>query len=843
MNDGSENEPSDRSKPGYYLKALHTDGNFFSLILNCIPQSVFWKDRNSVYQGCNTVFAKAVGLDDPNEIVGKTDYDLPWPREEADAYLADDRNVIANDTAKRHITEPLLQADGTRLWVDTTKIPLHDDHGNVTGILGIYDDISDRLRAEEALRESEYRYAMAMRAANIGSWDWTISTGELHWSEQIEPMFGFEPGAFGGTYEAFLECVHPDDRQFVIDAVDAAIQLGEGYAIEHRIVWPNGNTRWVSEAGEVYRDDSGTPIRMMGIVQDITERKLAEDALSESRRELETLFSNLPGMAYRCSNDPEWTMAFVSKGCVQLTGYTPEDLINNSTISFGNVIHQDDRWIVWQTVQTAIEKKEPFKLTYRIVTASGEEKWVWEQGQGVFIDDKLIALEGFITDITERKRAEESQKEISQMLKNVLDTIPARVFWKNRKIEFMGCNRLLAEDIGVSSPEEIVGKTDYDISSRERAEAYRADDLEVIESGQPKLGFYERVKTARGVDMWVRTNKIPLRDISGNIIGVLGSYEDITEHKLAEESMAASEARFRAVFEQSPVGIALVEPITLQFQQVNSAFCEMMKRSEEELLSLTVSKITCPEELPRDIKNLEQIASGRDRSMSWDKRYCLPDGSAFTGRVTVVPIRHNGDVAYFLALVEDITEQMRLEQEKKTFYRDTILASTDGKLEICDESSTAPYIENSSVSAEVTDASKVGLARHVIETACRAYGMQEDVLLAFVIAAGEAVTNAVKHAEGGTVYAGQSPEEMWVAVKDYGTGIESLILPSAVLRRGFSTKPSLGLGYSIMLDIADRILLKTDANGTTVVLIKKSAPADASTNNIPDTWLGIKQID
>jgi PAS domain S-box-containing protein len=125
--------------------------------------------------------------------------------------------------------------------------------------------------------------------------------------------------------------------------------------------------------------------------------------LRESRRALSTLMSNLPGMAYRCQNDWERTMEFVSQGCIELTGYSASDLIERRKVSYAQVIHPEDRKPMWDEVQTALEHGVPFQLTYRIRTASGEEKWVWEQGRGVVsAEGTLLALEGFIIDITER---------------------------------------------------------------------------------------------------------------------------------------------------------------------------------------------------------------------------------------------------------------------------------------------------------------------------------------------------------------------------------------------------------------------------------------------------------
>jgi PAS domain S-box-containing protein len=151
-------------------------------------------------------------------------------------------------------------------------------------------------RAVEALKRSEERYALAQRAANIGSWDWDIGRGELVWSEQIEPMFGFGRGEFGATYEAFLECVHSEDRQDVVDSVSACIEEGKNYAIEHRIVWPDGTVRWVSETGDVIRNENGKAIRMVGIVQDITECKNVEARRRLAGRILESLSREVAGL-------------------------------------------------------------------------------------------------------------------------------------------------------------------------------------------------------------------------------------------------------------------------------------------------------------------------------------------------------------------------------------------------------------------------------------------------------------------------------------------------------------------------------------------------------------------
>jgi PAS domain S-box-containing protein len=177
---------------------------------------------------------------------------------------------------------------------------------------------------------------------------------------------------------------------------------------------------WNAVLSPLVEDDE--VVGFLNVTTDATERRAAEKALEESQRALSTLISNLPGMAYRCRNDPHWTMTFVSEGSLDLTGYRPDELIESRRISYGDLIHPEDREMVWKAVQVGVADRKPFQMTYRIVTPDGV-KWVWEQGRGVYSDDgALLALEGFMTDITERvmneqtleQRVDERTQEIEQ---------------------------------------------------------------------------------------------------------------------------------------------------------------------------------------------------------------------------------------------------------------------------------------------------------------------------------------------------------------------------------------------------------------------------------------------
>ena len=144
-------------------------------------------------------------------------------------------------------------------------------------------------------------------------------------------------------------------------------------------------------------------------------RERAQARLAENERKFSSLMNNLPGMVYRCRNDPNWTMGFCSGGCRALTGFDAADLIGNKKTSYADLIHPDDRDTVWRGVQAALAESRPFELTYRIRTATGDEKWVWAHGCAVTGDDGRVTLEGFVTDVTETKVVEDQLRQAQKM--------------------------------------------------------------------------------------------------------------------------------------------------------------------------------------------------------------------------------------------------------------------------------------------------------------------------------------------------------------------------------------------------------------------------------------------
>ena len=227
-------------------------------------------------------------------------------------------------------------------------------------------EISERKDAEEALRQSETRLAEAQRIAHLGNWDWDIKTNELHWSDEIYRIFGLLPQQFGATYEAFLNCVHPDDREYIKTAVNDALTKRKPYTIDHRIVLPNGTVRIVHEQAEVTFDETGNPIRMLGTVQDITELKNAEEerlrmgaaieeAVEERLRLAVVMEQTAEGIMI---TDTDGTIQYINPAFERMTGYMREEIIGEKSVAFRRGEHDES---FYKGIQDTLSRGEVWK--------------------------------------------------------------------------------------------------------------------------------------------------------------------------------------------------------------------------------------------------------------------------------------------------------------------------------------------------------------------------------------------------------------------------------------------------------------------------------------------------
>ena len=266
---------------------LNDTNKLLQNVLDAIPSRVFWKDLDNIYLGCNTKFAGDAGEETVEAVIGKNDFDFPW-KDQAELYRKDDSKVMSSGQGKLNYEEPQTTPDGENIWLETSKIALRKTDGSIYGVLGIYHDITPRKKMEEALKESKEIFAIAETIAHIGSWDWNVEKGKLVWSDELFKIFGVDSRKFKPTVERFIEHVHEDDKQHIIESIDQALENEEiVFDVEHRIVQADGHERFVHNMGYVYRDNSGKSVRMVGAVNDITEQKNAEIKMMTAKDEAE----------------------------------------------------------------------------------------------------------------------------------------------------------------------------------------------------------------------------------------------------------------------------------------------------------------------------------------------------------------------------------------------------------------------------------------------------------------------------------------------------------------------------------------------------------------------------
>ncbi len=251
-------------------EALNEERNLFLTLMDNLPDVIYFKDRESRFTRVNQAQLKQFGLSEPAQAVGKTDFDF-YAAEHAKEAYDDEQEIMRTGQPIVGKEEKETWADGHITWVSTTKMPLRDFLGNVTGTFGISRDITERKQAEEALRRSEACLAVGESLTHTGSWSWDIASGELFWSQEAYRIFGFDPAKDRASFkDTFLARIHPEDRA----RVEAGLQNPSVEdSVEYRIVLPDGSIRFIHDIAYPVTDAAGNTVQRFGVASDVTERK------------------------------------------------------------------------------------------------------------------------------------------------------------------------------------------------------------------------------------------------------------------------------------------------------------------------------------------------------------------------------------------------------------------------------------------------------------------------------------------------------------------------------------------------------------------------------------------
>lgn len=691
-------------------QALAASESRFRELTDLLPQVVYETDAKGTLTYANRIAFELFGYTPAEFEEGLNVTRMIAPPDRARATETFFKILEGREPASRGTVYQALRKDGSTFPISSFSSPILLNN-RVVGLRGIIVDMTESRRAEEGLRASEARF----RDLTENSLDTIMlfdrDLRHLYVNPNVEAQTGIPPEKFiGRTHK---ELGFPKDLCDLWDrALNTTFETGKTNRIEFQI--PSG--LWIDWLLVPIHATDGSVNQVITSARDITGRKNAEDEIRaaneqimaseeelrssydelanneqrirESERALSTLMGNLPGIAYRCRNDEQWTMEFISDGCLELTGYPSSELVRNATLSYADCIHPEDRQYVWNSVQLAVEKQEKFQILYRIFTKDGTEKWVWEKGTGVFsAEGQLLSLEGFITDINDRKRAETALRVSERRLADIIDFTPDATFAIDTGGRVIAWNRAIEEMTDIPAA-EIIGKGDFEYAIPLYG-IRRPILIDLLDSSDEDLKQYYTDIRREGPALSAETSRIVLKgerrivavkathffNERGEVTGAIESMRDITEERKAVDALHLAE------FSIEHSGIATYWfDRNSRIVRVNESSCTCLGYAREELVGMQVH-------------NIDPNFPGMDQ---WEKSWAeakelgeykimesvhrRKDGTTFPVEI-VTSYFSLGNQEYLLSFVRDISDRKladALIREREERYRSLIETTGTG---------------------------------------------------------------------------------------------------------------------------------------------------------------------
>lgn len=405
-------------------EALQEREAFLNTLVQTIPDLIWLKDVDGIYLSCNPMFERYFGAQE-SEIIGKTDYDFVDP-ELADFFRENDRIAIENGKPTSNEQWVTFVDDGQRHLIEPIKTPMYNSKGKLIGVLGIARDMTERKRVEEALKEREFFFKESQQAAFIGSYKANYVTGYWESSEVLDQIFGIGKDYIRTINQGWNNIIHPDDLEMITFYMNEEVILKHNpFNAEYRIIrQSDGEIRWVNGLGKVSCDDDNNLVSMIGTIQDITKRKLAEVAIKDSQTKLSLALkiAHLGSWEYDIAND-----VFTFNDLFYSLFKTTVSQVGGFTMSSAEYakrfVHPEEQSVVRQEILNSIETNESNEVRqfeHRIIYADGEVGYLTVRF-AIVKDDKgkSMKLIGINQDISERIQAEKELKQSEAQLREL----------------------------------------------------------------------------------------------------------------------------------------------------------------------------------------------------------------------------------------------------------------------------------------------------------------------------------------------------------------------------------------------------------------------------------------
>jgi PAS domain S-box-containing protein len=615
------------------------------------PMLIYLKDIDGRYQLVNREFEQVEGVRE-DQLRGKTVFDV-LPPDYAAPFADSDREVLTfGQMVVRENHDPVRTIYRDSLAV---KFPVRDSHGAIIGIGGFTQDITERKRAENALRESEARLRRAQLQAKLASWSWNLETDTYVWAPGSGLALGLSDADLPLANAAYSALVHPDDRD-ALWRLYVEVEAGRDvFTTEFRIRRPGGEVIWVEEIGEVGRDAIGRRVSVSGTLQDVSERKRAEAALRDSEARLRGFLDHAPFAMYLKDTDLRYLL--VNRAVEQFQGMTAAEICGRTPDQIypprlAERFAAEDREVLAQGAPVTFEYSDPAMSSY---ADSLTVRFPVRDSSG-----RIVAIGGITQDITERKQAERALKGSEARLKDAQRRAKLAYWSWDPLARAYVFGEEYTDIIGVESVQDIqtddqylhfVHEADRDwvTASLQR----QRDDLE------PGLLEY-RVRRPDGRIVWLRDSCEQERDADGRVVRLAGTVQDVTEQKQAELALRDSEARLRGFLDHAPFTIYLRDT-QHRYLLVNREIENFTGRTAADICGKTPADLYPPEQAREYVENdLAVLRLGAPITV--ESTY--PSATTYAETVTVrFPVRDSsGRIVAIGGITQDVTERKQAER-------------------------------------------------------------------------------------------------------------------------------------------------------------------------------------
>ncbi len=564
--------------------------------------------------------------------------------------------IEATDPGFSHQLEHrMIDANGDIGYISVRFFIIKDKQGQTIRTYGVNQDITERKKAEVALSKQQQELSTILDSSPAMIFYKDKDNKFVRVNQAMAKSMGLTKEQLEGKslYELYpqeeAEKYWQDDKA-VMDSGQSKLNIVEPMQTKEGM-------KWVQTEKIPYKNDKDEIIGVVGFAMDITAGKQTEELLKQSEIQYRTLVNNLPGAVYRCVNDADWTMYFISDTIEALSGYPAADFIDNKKRSYNSIIYPDDRTPVFELIQQKIRKKDPYNIEYRLLHQDGTLRWVTEKGQGIYDDQgALLWLDGAIFDITERKTQE-------QKYKAIIETSIDGFWMTDLQGNIIEINDSYCKMIGYSRAELLKMKI-ADVEVMEDAEAVQPRIQKIKENGSDRFETRHKRKDGTIIDIWISVTY--LRDTDRMFVFA----SDITERKRAEEALRVSEYSYRLLAENATDVIWTVD-LQMNPTYISPSITRMVGYGVEEAMKRSMAEAFSPrsyglamtifrEELTREKAGVKDASRSRVVEIELNHK----NGSIVIAEVIFSFLRGPaGQPKGILAMARDITERTRMNAE------------------------------------------------------------------------------------------------------------------------------------------------------------------------------------